>query len=774
MRDRTDGERRASVLTACVALLSLALLTPTTSGASTEVPIGVLSYRGDEQAVRMWQKTAEHLTRRIPGHTFVIVPLDFQKIGPAVGRSDVAFVITNTSIYVELEAQYGVSRIATMRNKRNSHAYTEFGGVIFCRADRQDIRSLEDLKGRDFMAVEETSLGGWRAAWRELHAGHIDPYRDFRRLLFGNTHDAVVYAVRDGTVDAGTVRTDTLERMREDGLIAPGAFRILNQQRAENFPYALSTRLYPEWPIAKIRTTPQDLAQQVVIALFHMRPTDPAAEAARISGWTIPLDYQPVHDLMKELRVGPYRDYGKVTLGGALRAYWQWLVVVLLLLMAAVTTSFYVLQLNRRLQQSRLNLQLAHEGLETTVAARTAELRKVNEELEAEIAERIRGEEEKEKLQAQLLQTQKMEAVGILAGGVAHDFNNILSAIVGYGSILQRKLDPSDPLLPHVSQILAAADRAAGLTRGLLAFSRKQVVELRPVDLNEIVRGFQKILSRIIGEDVTLTLRCHSDMLPVQADRGQIEQVLMNLATNARDAMQRGGRLQIETMRTVIAPGHPEIAPGSYAVLSVSDSGAGIPKELQQHIFEPFYTTKEVGKGTGLGLAVVYGIVKKHRGSIHLYSEQGTGTTFKIHFPLLEEHPATVPRAEPVPALAGTETILLIEDEEIVRQVTRVMLEDQGYTVIEAVDGQDAIRVFEENAERIRLVLCDLVMPRMNGREACERILAIRPGVRAIFMSGYTADIIAQQGIADEGIHFISKPLNPTDLFRKIREVLDA
>jgi signal transduction histidine kinase/CheY-like chemotaxis protein len=729
-----------------MAAVLLILLAPAAVfGGPQDVRIGVLSYRGDEQALRMWSETARYLTRHVPGYTFSVVPLDFQRIGPAVGRGDVDFVITNTSIYVELESLYGISRIATMKNKRNSHAYTEFGGVIFCRADREDIRTLADIDGKVFMAVEETSLGGWRAAWREFRAAGIDPYRDFGLLMFGNTHDAVVYAVRDGLVDAGTVRTDTLERMQQDDLIRPGVFRILNQQHAETFPYALSTRLYPEWPIAKTRSTPQDLAQQVVIALFSIRPGDPAAEAARVAGWTIPLDYQPVHDLMKELRVGPYRDLGKITLAEAIQAYWHWLVLVLFLLLTAVTTAVYVLRLNRKLQQSRLSLQQAQEGLEETVAVRTAELTKVNEELENEIAERVRVGEEKDRLQEQLLQTQKMEAIGILAGGVAHDFNNILSAIVGYASILQKKMEIDDPLRHSAGQIMAAAERAAGLTKSLLAFSRKQVVELRPVDLNDIVRGFQRILSRIIGEDISFRLRCYGGKLTVQADQGQIEQILMNLATNARDAMPKGGVLLVTTEMTIIAAGHPEI-----------------------------YTTKEVGKGTGLGLAIVYGIIKKHGGSIHLYSEPDKGTTFRIYLPLTTEQPGTDSIAGLATPATGTETILLVEDEEMVRGVTRSILEDHGYAVIEAEDGIDAVRVFQRNEDRIKLVLCDLVMPRMNGREACERIKEIRPDVKTVFMSGYTADIIAQQGIVEAGIEFLSKPLNPSDLLQKIRSVLDG
>ncbi len=334
------------------------------SNAASPVKIGVLANRGKEAADTMWSNTASYLTRKITQHVFTIVPLDFHEIDAVVGRGDVDFVIANPEIYVGLEAQCGVTRIATIKNKTKSGGYKIFGGVIFARADRSDIRDLRDLKGRSFMAVESNSLGGWTMAWREFKSEGIDPYRDFAKLIFGGTHDAVVYAVRDGKVDAGTVRTDTLERMHDEGKIDMNDFRILNPKKAENFPFVLSTRLYPEWPLAKVRHVQDELAQQVDIALMNMSKDDPAAMSAKIEGWTIPAVYQPVHELMKELNIGPYENYGKVTLASAIRQYWYWFLLALFLLFLMALVTVYVVRLNRILRKRTSELLTAKEEAE--------------------------------------------------------------------------------------------------------------------------------------------------------------------------------------------------------------------------------------------------------------------------------------------------------------------------------------------------------------------------------------------------------------------------
>ena len=384
---------------------------------------------------------------------------------------------------------------------------------------------------------------------------------------------------------------------------------------------------------------------------------------------------------------------------------------------------------------------------------------------------------EHRKLEEQLRQAQKMEAIGQLAGGVAHDFNNILSAIMGYASISRLKMKDDDELKGHMEHIIAAAERGANLTHSLLAFSRKQVVELKPRNINDIIYGVQKILSRVIGEDIEFKVNLSIEDLVVEADKGQVEQVLMNLMTNARDAMPHGGALLISTSSMEIDGSHMKShlvdKTGRYAVISVSDTGVGMGRAIQEHMFEPFFTTKEVGKGTGLGLAMAYGIIKRHNGSINVYSEPGKGTTFNIYLPLVGSKVEDEQKMEVVPIPAGHETIVLAEDDEVVRNVTKATLEAFGYKVIEALDGEDAVRVFAGNKDVVPLIISDMIMPKKSGSEVYEEARKIKPDVKVIFISGYASDVINKGGVLAKGVAFIAKPFKTDTLLRKVREVLD-
>ena len=985
------------------------------------VRIGVLAYRGAASARETWRATADYLSQKVPGYRFEIVPLDFRQIGPAVAHGTVDFLITNPSIYVEFESRYGTTRIATLKNLGPGGRQVDvFGGVIFTRAGRGDIKTMKDLKGKSFMAVDRTSLGGWRMALLQLKNEGINPGHYFSRISFGGTHDAVVYAVRDGEADAGTVRTDILERMAARGEIKLKNFRILGPLHYAHFPYRVSTALYPEWPFAKLRATPAELSRKVAMALFEMPARSQAAVTAGIAGWTVPLDYSSVQQLFKDLRFGIYRNYRKISLRQAAAQYALWLCLIMCVIALVIAAVVHMMRLNHGLRQSKLRLEAAKRELELKVKERTEELEALNRDLLQEIVERkqmedarqdqikflqtlidaipapifykntegvyigcndafaalegmkkedifgkslrnivpadraalhleidrdllanpgtriyecpivlsgcrhemllykatfhrtdgavggivgaiiditerkhleealkesesrfrtiiesepqcvklidrngalitmnpaglamieadsleqVRGDNlcdlmlpeykpafwqlmekvfngetadlefeitglrgtnrrmtthavpfrnargeiiallaitidvtEHRKLEEQLRHAHKMEAVGKLAGGIAHDFNNILSAIIGYADLLRAKLNGDKSMDHYAEQILSASQKAANLVKSLLAFSRKQVISLKPVDLNGLVRGFEKFLLRLIREDIELTIKCSGGELSVMADSGQIEQVLMNLAANARDAMPSGGRLIIETESVFVNEAFAKVnnfsKTGRYALISVTDTGVGMDRHVQNRVFDPFFTTKEIGKGTGLGLSIIYGIVEQHGGHVEILSEPGGGTTIQIYLPLAgarikEEKEA--PKEELPPG--GTESILIAEDDPVLRSLTSTILIENGYKVIEAENGEDAVNKFRENRNDVRLLIFDVIMPRKNGKEAFQEIRKVAPMTKAIFMSGYAANII--NGSAVEQADFIQKPVSPSVLLRKVREILD-
>ena len=428
------------------------------------------------------------------------------------------------------------------------------------------------------------------------------------------------------------------------------------------------------------------------------------------------------------------------------------------------------------LRQSETELILANEELESRVRERVAELDQTNSALRGEITERRSAEEEKRKLQMQLLQAQKLDSLGKLAGGVAHDFNNLISAVLGFSELAMESLDKEQPEWEYVQIINSVGERAAALTNQLLAFSRRQVLEMRVVNLNAIVEDMGKMLRRIIGEDIELTFTSRLPLRNVLADVNQLEQILLNLSINARDAMPAGGKLAIATSETELdeeyCARHEAVKPGRYILLSVTDSGEGMSREILDRIFEPFFTTKEQGKGTGLGLATVYGIVRQHNGHIEVVSEPGRGATFQVYIPAVDdEMPVEAGLVGIMPR--GTETIMVVDDEPYIRRLVEATMAPLGYTIIEASNGQEALQISTICRDNIHLLLTDIVMPGMNGTQLAKLLSAVRTDMKVVYMSGYTDDAITHRGLLEAGAIFIRKPLSPHRLANRIREALD-
>ncbi len=396
-----------------------------------------------------------------------------------------------------------------------------------------------------------------------------------------------------------------------------------------------------------------------------------------------------------------------------------------------------------------------------------------------DITERRQTQETLRRSEEQLRQWQRVEAIGRLAGGVAHDFNNLLMTIKGCSEILLNAFDRRDPRREEVEEILKAADRATSLTRQLLAFGRRQVLQPQLLNLNSVVMNMDKMMRRLIGEDIQLVTILDKELWSVKVDPGMIEQVIMNLAVNSRDAMPQGGKLILETSNVnhdeEYASSHVSVKPGHYVMLAVSDNGCGMDKETQSHLFEPFFTTKEKGKGTGLGLSTVYGIIKQSGGNIWPYSEAGQGTTFKIYLPRADKTASIYkPRSRPATAPGGTETILLVEDEEAVRSMVSRILQNKGYTLLEASNGNEALQICQQNEGPIHLMVTDVIMPQMSGRELAERLAPILPEMKVLYMSGYPDNTIVQHGVLEAGTAFLQKPFTLNALELKVREVLDS
>ncbi len=740
------------------------------------IRIGILAKRGTRECSQKWGPTIAYLNAAIPDSHFLLVPLNFDELPRAVVAHKLHFVLCNPAVYVQLEHLYGVTRIATLNNKRLHKALTRFGGVIFTRADRKDIASIDDLSGKTFMAVNPESFGGWLVAKRYLLEHGLRPEKDFKSLSFGNTHDAVVYQVKDGKVDAGTVRTDVLEQMAGEGKINIDQFKILNRQPPGDtgFPFLRTTELYPEWPFAKTKKADDQLARKVAIALLSMPPKNTAAITAGIMGWTIPLDYTPVHECLKVLHFPPYNQVGKITWHQMIAQYLLQLMATAGLILLLGGSAAHVFFLNRRLHSAMreldqklierkeiiadlnefkqaldqindsvfmfdpdtLNFKYVNQGALSRIGYSYGELfamtpvdikpefneqqfremvdplthsrkdsltfttvhrRKDGSTLPVEvflqyvqqesgqgvfvaivhdISKRLEEEKEKEQLQAMLLHTQKLESVGRLAAGIAHEINTPVQYVGTNIDFLDESFSDIIQLVKRFLTLLTAA-RKTPIDEALLSSIDKEIEEIDweyledeiPQAINQSKEGVRRVssivlamkefshpgnkdkvpidLNRLIEITVTIARNEWKYVSEVETDLAEnlpqvpclsdeMGQVLLNLLVNAAHAI--ADTLDEENTKVKGTITIVTRLIDNMAEIRIRDNGAGIPQEIQERIFEPFFTTKEVGKGTGQGLAIARDvIVNKHKGTIEVRSTEGKGTTFIIQLPLTED-----------------------------------------------------------------------------------------------------------------------------------------
>lgn len=707
-----------------IALLWLPVAGADPGPSPTEIRLGVLSHRGDTATERIWTPTADYLTEALPQQRFRIVPLEFAQVDPAVRDARIDFVLVNPGIYVNLEVRHRVSRIATMQSRVGLVRSNVFGGVIFTRADRTGLRRLSDLRRRSFLAVDRDSLGGFQMAWGELLDQGVDPYRDLARLDFAGTHDAVVLAVGRGDYDAGTVRTDILEQMSAEGTIRLSDYRILNPQEDPGFPFLRSTPLFPEWPFSKLRHTSNLLAQRVAIALLQMPVDHPATRAGGYAGWTIPLDYQPVHDLLQRLRLPPYDRPTPFTLTEAIARFWPALLAGGLSLLLMVLLTLLVTRLNKRLtrakarleQQQELILNSVAEGIYgVDLAGRTTFVNRPLLEITGwdaddliganqhailhhthadgrphpaedcpvyatfrdnqprfveddvfwrkdgtcfpvefsatpirgeggatvgsvvvfrDVTERKAAEERIRRHQAELAHVARLSTLGEMASGIAHELNQPLTAISTNARACVRMLEDgpgaADQCSDVMERIAAQAERAGEVIRQIRRFVRKEPPDIRPTPLRAI---FETVLGLLRPEaqrsGVDLVVEVPAEPLWVLAQEIQIEQVLLNLARNAVEAMADTPGARRLTLRV-----HP--LDDTRLELAVADTGPGLAPQVRERIFQPFVTTKS--QGLGLGLSISAGILEAHGSELRIDSEPGAGACFRFTLPQVPPH----------------------------------------------------------------------------------------------------------------------------------------
>ncbi len=552
--------------------------------------IGVLAFRGKQDAIDRWSATARYLSERISGYRFEIVPLTLDGMSTEVANERLDFILTNTGNYVVLENAYGISRLATLKVRHLGREFTQFGAVIFISAEQKDLQRLEDIAGHSMMAVSRNAFGGFQMAWRELIDAGVDPFTDLSRLRFiGFPQDDIVHSVIEDRIDVGTVRSGTLERMAADGMIDIDQVKVLGARDSETFPFLHSTRLYPEWPFAKARTTPEKLAQKVAVALLEMEPESEPARQAFAAGWTIPLDYGPVHELFRELKIGPYAYLSKPDLATIWREYKGWIVFSLALVSALLALLFMIVRVEINRREQKHQTQLAHIA--------------------------------------------RVNSMGEMAAGIAHELNQPLTAILNYTSgclrLLQKNDGDREALRDAIVKAGNDARRAADIIKSLRQFIKREELRQRDIAIRDCIEPALELLrSKLRQQQIAVEVRFAPDVHRIHADRIQIEQVVVNLLLNAIDALQGADR----------GPAGKKIIvdvsqlDSRYVAVAISDTGPRLSAEVAEHLFDPFFTTKS--EGMGMGLSISRSIVESHGGTIEYLVNQEQLPTIRFTLPI--------------------------------------------------------------------------------------------------------------------------------------------
>jgi two-component system sensor histidine kinase/response regulator len=718
--------------------------------------IGVLAIRGPRQCLKSWSPTAEYLTRKISGHHFIIVPLAHDRIHSSVQAGDVDFILANSVFYVSFEHWYQANRIVTLKRQSANGVHTQYGGVIFCRSDRKDIRNLSDLKGKSFMAVSEFSLGGWLMAWRELEEKGIQPQRDFTSLRFAETHDRIVYAVRDRIIDAGTVRTNTLEALSAEGKIVLNDYYVLPQLHDVNDlpPYFLTTREYPEWPMAKVRHTSDELAQQVAVALLQMPPDSPAARSAGCAGWTIPLNYQPVHDCLKALKTGPYKDLGKISFRDIQRRYGHWLFLAFAAFCILSAFTGVVLKLNRKIQASharlKIEMDLHHQ--------KDRQLEQAKEIAEA--ATRTKSE---------------------FLANMSHEIRTPMNGVIAATDLALGEDVP--PKIAHYLKIIQnSAHSLLGIINDILDFSK---IEAGKFELNERVFRLTGVFDRVMEMFVNKASEKDIELLVdidfnapkvIEGDPLRLQQILTNLISNAIKFTESGGVILVD-VREETESANPSGDEGIVLAFSVKDTGTGIAPQYIDLLFEPFSqadtSSTRKYQGTGLGLSICKKLVTMMNGEIGVTTELGTGSTFYFTVKMRRASVKPVPKLAVPPDIQGL-NVLVVDDLADSRIVMRKILEPLGFRVETLASGAEALSRLKDNSLRntpIELIMLDWKMPEMDGIEVSQKIRQeLGLAMPIIMMTAFGKE---EQRIAAEkaGINgFLTKPIYPSTLFDAIMD----